>query len=154
MTVSQTSAQHAAMLGLRRLILAGEQFRHAVAAHFGVGLTETVAMSHLSHRGGLTPRELAGPVGLTPSAITTVLDRLEKAGLAERSPHPDDRRKVVVTVTPAGQELLDAAQGWLAEALSELDEPSQNEAAVLLTLVATALDDRTTLLRALPVRRP
>lgn len=154
MIVTEATAQHAGMLALRRLILAGEQFRHAVAAHFGVGLTETVAMSHLSHQRGLTPRELAAQVGLTPSAITTVLDRLEKAGLAERSPHPDDRRKVVVTVTPAGQDLLDAAQGWLAEALTELDEPSQYAAAVLLTRLATALDDRTAFLRALPVRRP
>lgn len=149
-TGTDEAVQQAGMQALRRLLLAGEQLRQAVAAHFGIGLTETVAMSHLSQHGGLTPRELADHVGLTPSAITTVLDRLERAGLAQRSPHPSDRRKVLVALTAHGQELLEAAQGWLIEALAQLDESEQRTATDILTRLASALEARTAALRARP----
>lgn len=43
--------------------------------------------------------ELARRVGLSPAAITTSLDRLEKRGYVERSPDPDDRRKTLLRVT-------------------------------------------------------
>jgi DNA-binding MarR family transcriptional regulator len=46
-----------------------------------------------------TPRLLADRLGLTTGSVTTMLDRLEKAGYVTRSPHPDDRRKVIVAAT-------------------------------------------------------
>jgi len=75
-----------AMVALRGLMLAGDQFRHAAAAYFDVGLSETVAMSHLSMAGPLSPREVSDRVGLTPSTVTSLLDRLEHAGLTARTP--------------------------------------------------------------------
>ena len=46
-----------------------------------------------------TPRLLAGRLGLTTGSVTSMLDRLEKAGYLTRSPHPGDRRKVIVRAT-------------------------------------------------------
>jgi DNA-binding MarR family transcriptional regulator len=46
-----------------------------------------------------TPRLLADRLGLTTGSVTAMLDRLEKAGYVTRSPHPDDRRKVIVAAT-------------------------------------------------------
>jgi DNA-binding MarR family transcriptional regulator len=46
-----------------------------------------------------TPRLLADRLGLTTGSVTTMLDRMEKAGYVTRSPHPDDRRKVIVRAT-------------------------------------------------------
>jgi DNA-binding MarR family transcriptional regulator len=46
---------------------------------------------------------------VTSGAMTARLDRLEKAGLTRRAPHPSDRRGVVVELTAKGRELTDEA---------------------------------------------
>lgn len=46
-----------------------------------------------------TPRLLADRLGLTTGSVTSMLDRLEKTGYVTRSPHPGDRRKVIVRAT-------------------------------------------------------
>lgn len=46
-----------------------------------------------------TPRQLADRLGLTTGSVTSLLDRLEKMGYLTRSPHPSDRRKLIVRAT-------------------------------------------------------
>jgi DNA-binding MarR family transcriptional regulator len=65
---------------------------------------------------------------LTSSGTTKRLDRLERAGLITRTPDPRDRRGVLITLTPAGLELIDnvtdahlANEHRLLAALSESD---------------------------------
>ncbi|NYJ75521.1 MarR family transcriptional regulator [Allobranchiibius huperziae] len=105
---------------LRALIVAGEHLRQAIAEHFGTGVPETLAMSHLHLRGPLGPRELAERLGLTPSTVTSLLDRLEAAGFARREAHPTDRRKSVITLTAAGEEVVTASDHWLSNAVERL----------------------------------
>ena len=50
--------------------------------------------------GPLTAGRLAELTGLTTAAITTVLDRLERAGYARRVHDAADRRRVIVELTP------------------------------------------------------
>src|SRR6187200_2111985 len=54
----------------------------------------------------LRPSDFTGSLMLTSSGTTKRLDRLERAGLIERSPDPDDRRGTLITLTPAGRELI------------------------------------------------
>ena len=49
-----------------------------------------------------SPGELAGDLELSSGAMTSRLDRLEDAGYVRRLPDPDDRRGIVVELTPAG----------------------------------------------------
>jgi DNA-binding MarR family transcriptional regulator len=55
----------------------------------------------------LRPTELTSASMLTSSGTTKRLDRLEHAGLIARAPDPDDRRGTLITLTPAGLELID-----------------------------------------------
>jgi len=55
----------------------------------------------------LRPSDFTGSLMLTSSGTTKRLDRLERAGLIERSPDPDDRRGVIITLTEAGHERID-----------------------------------------------
>jgi DNA-binding MarR family transcriptional regulator len=55
----------------------------------------------------LEPSVIAERVLITTGTMTTVLDTLEKRGLIKRTPHPDDRRKLLVNVTPDAQAILD-----------------------------------------------
>jgi DNA-binding MarR family transcriptional regulator len=55
----------------------------------------------------LEPSVIAERVLITTGTMTSVLDTLEKRGLIQRMPHPDDRRKILVDITPDAQAILD-----------------------------------------------
>ncbi len=87
----------------------------ALAAELlGINETDLRCLNIVQNSGGLTAGELAARSGLTNGAITGVLDRLERAGFAERVPDPDDRRRVHVQVTAAFYEHADRIWGPLA----------------------------------------
>lgn len=61
-----------------------------------------------------------------PPTTTRIVDALERAGFVERTPDPDDRRCVRVTVTDEGHAYADevraAGRTWLAEQMAFLDD--------------------------------
>lgn len=83
-----------------------------VFARFGLQAGEFDVLATLRRSGkpyALTPTELYEATMVTSGAMTARLDRLEKAGLTQRSPHPSDRRGVVVELTAKGRDLIDEA---------------------------------------------
>lgn len=58
---------------------------------------------------GVNAKHLSRSALITSGAMTTRLDRLERAGLVERRPDPDDRRGVLVRLTGQGQRTAGAA---------------------------------------------
>src|SRR5580658_3859090 len=77
-------------------------YSHAVAARLGIHSTDLERPGYLGD-GPMTAGALARATGLTTGAITAVVDRLQKAGFAERAKDPADRRKVLVRASPAGR---------------------------------------------------
>jgi DNA-binding MarR family transcriptional regulator len=75
-------------------------YSQAVADRLGMNSTDLECLDHIS-RGPLTAGRLAQLTGLTTGAITGIIDRLERAGLARRERDADDRRKILVTALPA-----------------------------------------------------
>src|SRR5690606_38129730 len=57
----------------------------------------------------LSPGALTANLLVTTGTMTNRIDRLEARGLVRRLPHPDDRRSVVVELTPEAVELVDRA---------------------------------------------
>lgn len=108
----------------------------------GLHLAAAQALTVLEGADGpLTPNEINAHLHLTSGSVTSLLDRLEQRALVTRSPHPTDRRKVLVTITDAGRELVDwhlpetvAIQTALFQVLSpeQLTELNQLIEAVLL----------------------
>src|SRR5262245_3567051 len=87
-------------------------------------------------RGGLTPSQLLGSVVLSSGGMTARLDKLEEAGLILRSPDADDRRMVVIELTPKGKRVIDAATATrLAEAKSSLPPLAASELQTLAALL-------------------
>ena len=83
-----------------------------VFARFGLQQGEFDVLATLRRSGkpfALTPTDLYEATMVTSGAMTARLDRLEKAGLTERAPHPSDRRGVVVRLTEKGLALTDEA---------------------------------------------
>ncbi len=51
-------------------------------------------------------RDLKEHLGLTTAAVTGITDALFKKHLITRDPHPEDRRKLIIAITPAGTTAL------------------------------------------------
>jgi DNA-binding MarR family transcriptional regulator len=75
----------------------------AAAAALGVNLTDLRCLGILLYRENIPANELAVNLRLSRGAVTALLDRLAKAGLAERRDDPNDRRGVLVAATPYAQ---------------------------------------------------
>src|SRR5262245_6590047 len=71
-------------------------YQSAIAEKLGLSLTDLGCGEILSRTGSITAGELAALSGLTTGAITGVVDRLEKGGLARRVNDPNDRRRVMI----------------------------------------------------------
>jgi DNA-binding MarR family transcriptional regulator len=99
----------------------GVLYSQAVAARLGMNSTDLECLDHIL-RGPVTAGRLAELTGLTTGAITGVIDRLERAGLARRESDPDDRRKTLVRALPA-----------VMERVAPLFEPMERAAMAVLS---------------------
>jgi DNA-binding MarR family transcriptional regulator len=93
--------------------------------------------------GGMTQRELCEQLAVDPSNLVTMLNKLEAAGLLERTRDTADRRRHIVTLTAAGhdrREQADAAVEAVEERL--LSGLTGRQRASLRTLLL-AVDERT-----------
>jgi len=83
--------------------------------------------------------ELGGHLGLDKSSMTGLVTRAERRGLVRRSPSPHDGRAVLVSLTPAGQELTGRAAAGIAARLGELTGHLAPGERAELTRLATVL---------------
>ncbi len=92
----------------------------------------------------LTPGALLQQTLVTSGAMTNRLDRLEDAGFVRRRPDPDDRRGVLVRLTPSGKRRADACLADLLERerqfLEMLSADDQSLLADLLRRMLVGLD--------------
>ncbi len=74
-----------------------------------VGVTEQQwrVLRILREQGTLDPTEIAERSCLLMPSLTRILQTLEAKGLLDRKPHPTDRRKQQVTISDAGQRLIE-----------------------------------------------
>ena len=80
-------------------------------AERGITLGWYDALVHLEEaEGGLRMNELASRILLSKSGLTRVVDRMEEAGFVRRERPADNRRVVLVHITPKGLETLKAAR--------------------------------------------
>ncbi len=94
-------------------------FRNAMNEWAGLNATDMECLRILFLKGIATPSELARHTGLTSGATTAMLDRLEKAGLIERRPNPDDRRGTLIAPLKSATERV---ASWFESARKAQDE--------------------------------
>lgn len=119
---------------------ATEAYDEMVGERHGLSATERRCLSAL-YRGPQPAGVLAFATGLTPAAITSLLDRLEGRGFVTRNRSAEDRRKVMVEMGPAAHELTGRYYAPVAEDGSRaLDTFSDEELAVVRRFLASAID--------------
>lgn len=92
----------------------------------------------------LSPGALVSQTLVTSGTMTNRVDRLEHRGLVSRRPDPDDRRGVIVALTPAGARVVDGAMADLLarehQLLSGLSAQDRALLAGLLRLLLTPFE--------------
>jgi DNA-binding MarR family transcriptional regulator len=78
------------------------------AALESIGLTPPLfaVLNYLQAHEGAIQQQVGLAMGIDPSTMVSLIDRLEGAGLAKRRPHPQDRRAREVLITPKGRRSL------------------------------------------------
>jgi DNA-binding MarR family transcriptional regulator len=75
-------------------------------APYDLTAQQAAALMLTSVRGSASPNQLTSELGTDTAGMTRLVDRLEAKGLVRRARHPEDRRSVVIELTPAGRALL------------------------------------------------
>jgi DNA-binding MarR family transcriptional regulator len=116
---------------LRRNQVLTQMLDEAAAAYLGINPTDGRALDVIEQHGRITAGELARELRLSTGAVTTLVDRLERAGFARRVPDTEDRRRVLIEVTPIVHEESARIYGSPAEALAFADAFTDEELDVL-----------------------
>jgi DNA-binding MarR family transcriptional regulator len=124
-----------------------DAFDQAVAERLGVNRTDLRCLDlllDLAMTGhDMTPARLGDASGLTPSTVTSVLDRLEKAGYIRRARDQENRRQVLLQLTEEFVVITRELFGPVAsEGTRQLEEFSDEEVATLIKFFSQSHDRR------------
>lgn len=131
---------------LRRVAHHLERALRRELALYDTELWELEVLHSLRHGDGCRKGagELLKEAQVTSGAITNRIDRLERRGWVRRDVDPDDRRQVIVTLTPEGlrraDELLALKTAAEQRLFSALDRPTQSRIAEDLKLLLLELE--------------
>lgn len=148
-TMSKESPRRLPPLLRRAWYSLNQTFRHRIA-HLGITPDQYSILRWL-HEGdarGLTQQTLTDLMASDPNTITSILRRMEKAGLLSRHPHETDRRARRVRLEPTGHrvftEAFEAATTLQGEILAVLPESRRARFLADLDAVAEACSETAT----------
>lgn len=142
MANSKTELKNRALAAVRDYGVNLTLFRNAVSEWAGVNVTDMECLRLLFLKGSASPSELARHTGLTSGATTAMLDRLEKAGMIERKPNPNDRRGTLIAPAKSSAE---KAASWFESARTAQDELISSYTAAELEIISDVFEKFTKL---------
>ncbi|CAM5343265.1 HTH-type transcriptional repressor NicR OS=Streptomyces griseorubiginosus OX=67304 GN=nicR_1 PE=4 SV=1 [Streptomyces griseorubiginosus] len=124
---------------LYRLGLRSGQLFNTFLQESGLRLRHYAVLRYLAGAEGALQRELSTRLGYDPSAIVGLVDDLERLGMTERRPSPDDRRSKIVVLTEDGRAFLrgtdEAGRRVTNDLLAPLDTAERETLQALLLRV-------------------
>lgn len=134
------AAREAAAAAMRRLRDAAGQVLTTLADAQPVAPHHLLALRAVAE-GARTPGDVAATIGRHASSVSRLVDQLVDAGLVARRPDPDDRRQVLVSLTPAGSDVIrrfEALDGAIStRMMTDFDEADARRLAGYLDRLAT-----------------
>lgn len=100
--------EHDLYLLLTNLFILLDDIDRQFFGEYGLSTRQFWALHHLSTTDGLSMIELSRLLLTDKSNVTAIADRLESAGLVKRTPAPQDRRMILLTLTPEGRQAHEA----------------------------------------------
>jgi DNA-binding MarR family transcriptional regulator len=114
---------------------------NAIAERLGVTSTELEVLGTLVLRGPLSAGDLARRTGLTSGAVTRLIDRLVERGSVRRLADEEDRRRVLVEITPGAMKICEPFYGPLArEGTTLLEGLGEKELEAILEYLRTSYE--------------
>ena len=104
---------------LRRILRASELGNRQLATATGLTPSQLLVLREIGERGEVTPTELSAALQFSQATITNIVDRLESAGLVTRQRGEQDKRRVHLTSTEAGERAIEFAPDMLQARFSE-----------------------------------
>jgi DNA-binding MarR family transcriptional regulator len=122
--------------------LARAVFARTTEEVLGMRLKQYSLLSDLRDSGGaVSQQSLCGAMHLDPNYVVLLLNEIEDAGFAERRRDPEDRRRHIVELTPAGRRALERAEAGMQSIEDDvLSGLSQKERVALGKLLSQALN--------------
>lgn len=131
---AQSSISDNVLISLRKLMRAIDLHSRYLSKHFGLTGPQLLVLRELSEWNEMSPGELARSISLSQATVTGITDRLEKRGLLTKRKNEIDRRRMVIQVTAAGQQLLEKAPPPIQESfLKRFDTLENWEQAMILS---------------------
>lgn len=104
--------------------------RQGISATF-LSLTERSTMAALLQSGGMLPSELAAMEKITNQSMSQIVAHLLELGYITRTGSPTDKRKVIISLTEQGEQLIKQSRSerdsWLAGAIRNTCTPEEQE---------------------------
>ncbi|WP_067521301.1 MarR family winged helix-turn-helix transcriptional regulator [Endozoicomonas ascidiicola] len=133
-----------ALILLRQIIRSTDMQDKEISRCTGLTLPQLMIMQTLRQSNQITTGELAKEMGITQATVTSILDRLEKKELIARERGAEDKRKVWISLTPEGLELLKGAptpqQDYFTRRFDDMQGWEQSMIISALERVAFMLD--------------
>jgi len=103
------------LVSLRRIIRATDLHSRRLGKQTGLTTPQLVVMRAIAGPGSSTVSAISREVSLSQATVTNILNRLQSHNLVRRKRSKEDRRRVDVSLTAAGNKLLDRAPEPLQE---------------------------------------
>ena len=106
-------------------------------------------LAAIARQPGVDATRLASAVAFDRSTLGNVLERLETKGWVRRDPSPEDRRVKLLSITPAGEQLLDAIEPAVLATQKRILKPlAPNDRKTFLRLLAEMVEGNNDVSRA------
>lgn len=133
-----------ALVALRRILRATELNSKLLASRTGLTTSQFIILQFVAQRGSVLPSTIARDVRLTHATVTSLVDKLSRAGLVTRRRDTEDRRRIWVEMTAAGRRMLadspDLLHDRFQERFRRLEEWEQAMIVAALERVSGMLD--------------
>ncbi len=131
---------------LRRIIRAVDLHSRSLVQRYRLTGPQLIVLRAIADSRPSSVGEIARAVHLSQATVTGILDRLETRGLITRTRSPDDRRRVLVSLSPKAEETLRSAPPLLQEHFTrrflELDDEDQRRILEALERVVSLMEAR------------
>ena len=140
------STSDSVLVALRRIIRSIDIHSKKLVKQFGLTGPQLILLQAIFRSRGITASELAREISLSQATVTGILDRMEKRELIIRRRSENDRRRILVKTSPAGEKLLEAAPPLMQESFTEqfndLEQWEQHMILSSLQRLVTLMDAR------------
>lgn len=133
MVNSKDNYEYRILSSIRKIVRAIDIYSRKINSEFGLTTPQLLCLYSLREKESMTLSQLAAEVNLGTSTVNGIVDRLQAKTLINRERALDDKRRVCITITDKGREIVEKSpsliQDKFANALAVLPEDEQKRIA-------------------------